>query len=317
MDKQNRNYYGSEVQESISYLEFGSIDIKNASKKIWAYWQDQSAYDMYMFSRYARDLLAFRALQKPEMRGGGYNLVETIKNSAHDKIADYLFKYAGLITAVNKSGQSAICENGSSLFGWIDESVAIDNVLYGGKNVPAIMKQAYFGSDISDFMNKGAQAFHSGLDMKFSLAATLSELVKDITRLKLFYGLGVSLRYSARESSDLLELARKSDLIVLNRLSVTRGNKTECYLYGSGKNSYIISLPQLIELLENNGFVSKYCTNNMQFEKDGKDTLRVSAVISKNDELVMKFIDNHNDSIEKCSAFEKIPSGEWKDLCNL
>lgn len=34
-----KEYYGSEEIELLSYLEFGSIDIKNAKKTVWGYWQ--------------------------------------------------------------------------------------------------------------------------------------------------------------------------------------------------------------------------------------------------------------------------------------
>ena len=83
----NEAYYGSEENTAISYLEFGSVDIEKKSKKIWGYLQDQEAYDLYMFARYARDLFAFR-----EYEIGNDFSVETLQqhiiNSAHDKILD-------------------------------------------------------------------------------------------------------------------------------------------------------------------------------------------------------------------------------------
>lgn len=61
MNMQKKNYYGTDGEmDAVSYLEFGSINIKEGTKKIWGYWHDQEAYDLYMFSRYARDLIAFR-----------------------------------------------------------------------------------------------------------------------------------------------------------------------------------------------------------------------------------------------------------------
>ena len=56
----NRKYYGCENPESVSYLEFGSINLVKGQKTIWNYWQNQEAYDLYMFARYSRDLFAFR-----------------------------------------------------------------------------------------------------------------------------------------------------------------------------------------------------------------------------------------------------------------
>lgn len=89
-------YYGSDIVESLSFLEFGSIDIVNKKRTTWAYWQDQEAYDLYMFARYARDLFSFRTF----IEKGNYSLDELnrcIKNSAHDKLLDYIFKYVGLL----------------------------------------------------------------------------------------------------------------------------------------------------------------------------------------------------------------------------
>lgn len=97
------DYYGSDQVDSISYLEFGSVDFKEKSKTIWGYWQDQEAYDLYMFSRYARDMFAFRRF----LAGKDHSLSELkkyVEGSAHVKFLDYIFKYAALITCINVRG---------------------------------------------------------------------------------------------------------------------------------------------------------------------------------------------------------------------
>ena len=264
--KQRQSYYGSDQLESISYLEFGSIDLRQANKTIWAYWQDQEAYDMYMFSRYARDLLSFRDFVRAP--SGEYTLEklnEYVLNSAHNKIIDYLFKYAGLVTAVKLNVADMICESGSSLYGWIDESIAFDHVFNNGENIAGFKSLKYLCSDISELMNKGAIAFHEGMSFDCSLAPTIAELMRGIERLSLFYGLGVSMRYALRDAKDIIDIAQKTELAIFNRLSVCKGNDTVCYLYGSGKNSYVISLPKLIEELDTYQIQAKYCTANMQW----------------------------------------------------
>ena len=65
------SYYGTQDVHSVSYLEFGSLDLREKSKKIWAYWQDAEAYDLYMFARYARDILMFRKVVDEINYGGG------------------------------------------------------------------------------------------------------------------------------------------------------------------------------------------------------------------------------------------------------
>ncbi len=96
-------YYGSEKVDAVSYLEFGSVDVAKKSKTIWGYWQDQEAYDLYMFSRYARDMYAFRRF----LSARNHTLDELkryIENSAHVKLLDYIFKYAGLLTCIDVLG---------------------------------------------------------------------------------------------------------------------------------------------------------------------------------------------------------------------
>ena len=66
VNENHKKYYGCENPESISYLEFGAVDIVKGQKTIWNYWQDQMAYDLYMFARYSKDLFSFRHFLKEE-----------------------------------------------------------------------------------------------------------------------------------------------------------------------------------------------------------------------------------------------------------
>lgn len=124
----NSKYYGCANPESVSYLECGSINLAKGEKSIWNYWQDQDAYDLYMFARYARDLFAFRKFFEEKIKTVE-TLNEYVLRSAHNKLTDYLFKYAGMCVAGEKG---IVCECGSSLFGWIDEALACDLVYSGG-----------------------------------------------------------------------------------------------------------------------------------------------------------------------------------------
>lgn len=98
----NKKYYGCENPESVSYLEFGSVNLLKGEKKIWGYWQDQIAYDLYMFARYSRDLFAFRKFFD-EKEKTVEKLNEYVIKSAHNKLMDYIFKYAGML-AISSGG---------------------------------------------------------------------------------------------------------------------------------------------------------------------------------------------------------------------
>lgn len=314
----NRQYYGCENPEAISYLEFGSINVVKGEKKIWNYWQDQNAYDLYMFARYAKDLFAFRKFFD-EKNKTVEKLNEYIVKSAHDKIMDYIFKYSGMLVVQAKG---MVCECGSSLFGWIDEALACEYVFGGGHNIDQIKGFHYIGSDISELMNEGAQNFHSNFKMNFSTQDTISKLVAEIkekygSNLSLFYGLSVSVRYAVRDAEDLIEAADIAELSIYNRMSLTFDDKTLVSVYGTGKNVYIVSLPKLIEGLKKRRLYAKYCTANMQFKKDGNNTIRASIAISRYQNTLDRFTQKYNECIDKCIHVKGVEKGEWKELNEL
>ena len=311
MDK--NKYYGCENPESVSYLEFGSINLVKGEKKIWNYWQDQDAYDLYMFARYARDLFAFR-----KFFGEKDKTVEKLNGnvleSAHNKLTDYIFKYAGMLAAREKG---RVCECGSSLYGWIDEALACDEV-FGGHNAEKIRGFHYIGSDISALMNEGAANFHKDVTMDFSTQDTISGFLKEVKekftgKLSLFYGLSVSIRYAVRDAADLIEVADVSELSIYNRLSMTLEDKTQVSVYGTGKSVYLVSLPKLLEGLKEKGLFVKYCTANMQYGKDGSGTVRASLAIADRKELLERFIAEYERCIDKSIQIEGVVRGEWKD----
>ena len=313
----NSKYYGCENPEAVSYLEFGSINLVKGEKKIWNYWQDQVAYDLYMFARYARDLFAFRKFFD-EKEKTIQTLNKYVLNSAHNKLMDYLFKYAGML-AVRENG--LVCESGSSLYGWIDEALACDCV-FGGHNTKKIKGFHYIGSDISELMNEGAANFHSDVKMDFSTQGTISGVVKEVKgnfgeKLALFYGLSVSVRYAVRDADDLIETAESTELSIYNRLSMTYDDETLVSDYGTGKKVYIVSLPKLVELIKEKGFYAKYCTANMQRNKDGEHTVRASIAISADQNLLERCIAEYDMCVEKASMIEGVEKGDWKDLADL
>ena len=314
----NKQYYGCENPEAVSYLEFGSINLQKGEKKIWGYWQDQLAYDLYMFARYSRDLFAFRKFFD-EKEKTVKKLNEYVIRSAHDKLMDYIFKYAGM-RAISLGG--IICECGSSLYGWIDEAIACDYVFGEGQAIEKIRNLEYVGSDIADLMNEGAAAFHSDIKMDFTTEDTIAGVISDIQnrlqkKISLFYGLSVSVRYAARDAEDLIKVADLSELSMYNRLSLTYDKQTLISVYGTGKSVYIVSLPQLIEGLKAKGIHARYCTANMQYGKDGENTVRASIITSKSENTLDKFITIYEECIEKSIQIPGVEKGEWKDLEEL
>lgn len=315
----NKKHYGCDNPESISYLEFGSINVVKGKKTIWNYWQDQIAYDLYMFARYSKDLFSFRHFIEEEYKTP-QKLNQYILEAAHNKLLDYIFKYVGLLVICREGG--TVCESGSSLYGWIDEAIACDYVYNAGKNIENIKKMEYICSDISELMNEGAREFHSSIKMYASSEDTISGLIEDVhgrlqKSIDLFYGVSVSIRYAVREAADLVKVASQAKLSIYNRLSFTYDNRTIVLTYGTGKAVYIISLKELVEGLEKEGITAKYCEANMQYDKDGKNTVRVSLIIAKDRQIIDKFISEYENCIIKSAEIEGVERGRWKDIREL
>ncbi|MBO6291444.1 MAG: hypothetical protein J6N51_04190 [Selenomonas sp.] len=196
-----------------------------------------------------------------------------------------------------------------------------DKVYNGGKNLEKIKEFHYVGSDLSQLMNDGAKALHHNFHMDFSTAPTIVELFKDIRarivpRLALFYGLSVSIRYAVRQANDLVEAAKYSDLCVYNRLSLSLEDDKNL-VYGTGKTVYVISLDKLIQGVQKIGASARFCTANMQHDRDGQNTVRVSCIISENNDLLDRFINVYRECIEKSLSVAGVEQGEWRDLADL
>jgi len=186
-------------------------------------------------------------------------------------------------------------------------------VYSNGENIDKIRGMRYFGSDISAMMNRGGMELHNGLDLQFSEAPTIKDLFQEIDHCALFYGLSVSLRYALRNASDFKAITDKTELSIFNRLSLSRGS-TRQMIYGTGKHVYIISLPELINVLDHNQVYGMYCTANMQYERDGEGSLRASIILSKDWEKIREYIQNYTRYIDMSLGIENVVKGEWKDI---
>ena len=314
----NEDYYGSNEFDSLTYLEFGSIDIKKRYKTVFAYWQDSAAYDIYAFSRYAHDILMFRDLELCEDLGTNLEKLNECVTSAtsEDCFMGYLLKYCGLITAVQLGAKYEICELGSSLFGLIDEAIVFDNVLNDGKHVAGIKDLRYLGCDVSEFMNKGAEALHEQLKIRFTKAPTIDALMRETLQLSLFYGLGISLRYSLREAKDILNICKKTEIALFNSLSLAKTGGS-MLTFGTGKKVYIVSLQDLTGQLKDNGIRAKYYAPSAIEDKDGPDTLRAFVVMAKDADVLEAFVSNYGHCINKSFIVPGVQTGQWKELENL
>lgn len=86
---------------------------------------------------------------------------------------------------------------------------------------------------------------------------------------------------------------------------------------GTGKYVYIISLPEFVKIMKKNGYIAKYCTANMQYNRDGNDTVRASIIISQSEHIINQFIENYENYIEQSISINEVVKGKWKELEHL
>lgn len=198
--------------------------------------------------------------------------------------------------------------------------MACDAVFHESKNVDRILNASYIASDISKMMNEGAVALHPYISIEATIAPTIHKLTEEIRnrglKLSVFYGLGVSIRYAIRSSQDIIDMTDICDFQMYNRLSLSFGD-TLTGVYGTGKTMYIISLEELIEGLNNRGVKAKYCTANIQYEKDGSNTVRASIIIGRTEYELEKYITEYTNCIDNIASDESIEKGEWRVLSEL
>jgi len=61
---EKKEFYKTEEKKSLTYLEFGSIDLLKGKKEVYDFRIDDIAYDWFMVGRYANDLYVYNYLKE-------------------------------------------------------------------------------------------------------------------------------------------------------------------------------------------------------------------------------------------------------------
>ena len=236
------DFYGQEANDLLTFLEFGSIDIKSQYKRTWGFALHQDAYDIYMLARYMRDLILFR-----DVIGSAYPtrelLVEKVASTAHKDLSKLVLKYAAVLTARELDfggGRYRLCELGSTLFGFIDEVLAVSMVIKH-RDVEDYVKAGYYrGLEISSLQNRGAEELHRGYDLDLVLGSSVERFVEGKPEYDVFYGYGITWQYVVKSPDDLICLCAPSRLSIVNQITFSRGETASIRL-GTGKIGHNVS----------------------------------------------------------------------------
>lgn len=259
----NQTFYGTEQSSTISYLEFGEIDLAKGNKKVWDFRLHQKAYDWLMLGRYANDLMAYTEMDKlleQESIESAFELYNTEIHHPNDSATNFdKFVALSLLQKTNKD--VSFFELGQTIFGCIEGIVFLQNLL-AKLNIPFepldLKSITWRGVDISQLFNLLSTRLHQPLKIQTSI-----DLDNKLHDSDIFYSKGITLLYAVEEINHIFELMQNSKIAIFD-YSLTMGTP-ETTTIGSGKK---------ITYLNFNDFIHKYQQGSKKlFVKDKTSTL--------------------------------------------
>jgi hypothetical protein len=213
MTSANENFYGNVELENLTYLEFGSINLKKSKKSVWDFRVHQKAYDWLMNARYANDLVTYHKLSETLSRGDKKGLFELYKNELHhpDDCYRNLMKWVAI--SIFKDTHPSFLELGQTLFGCIDGIEFVNHYLnsLNTKDNLETKEVEWLGVDISDYFNRLAKITHSQHKV-----ATFDSVDKLPYKTSVFFAKGVTLLYAISSAKQMLDTLNLGEIAVFD-----------------------------------------------------------------------------------------------------
>ncbi|MDQ7834354.1 MAG: hypothetical protein RDU24_03135 [Humidesulfovibrio sp.] len=228
------DFYGNQCNQTVSFLEFGQIDLGAGKKTIWDFRLHQKAYDWFMLGRYSNDLLAYRAMS----RDLGQVPLEKIFGHFDEEVhhpMDGVTSVAQMCALAAAEGRSFL-EFGQTLYGCIDAMSFVQKLCaqlgISGLEVP-LEQVSWFGADLSAMFNELAEVMHPGLHVE-----ARADLGKLPDQVDVRFAKGITLHYAVREPDELFNIMGGAKCALFDysislhgRQQATVGTgKTLCYL---------------------------------------------------------------------------------------
>lgn len=247
---QDSKFYGTENISSISYLEFGAIDLDSSKKLVWDLKLHQKAYDWYMHARYSNDILCYMEMGE---QIDNLSIVEVIsrycKEVHHkDDFSVNIGKLCALAAARNSAPAGkplSFFELGQTLFGCIDtmefcqRMMSHLNIAFPQVDLRAV---EWYGVDISDFFNKLSKLMHSGFRMH-----TYDDMKHLDGQKDVFFAKGVTMLYAIRSMEQFIDMLKSAKICVFD-YSFAADREHEIII-GSGKLVKYLRLNNLVQEL--------------------------------------------------------------------
>lgn len=244
---------GKEAKGEIkTFLDFGKI--QGGRRTSYDYYEGQDAYDLFMGSRYFKDIIFYREGQADKV----YQI---------EDLRDHIRKFAALVACKNSTPDKKLIffEPGSAAMGVID-ALEFLNKQYAQLNVKEII---FKGIDNSKWMNAAALYTHETYDVK------LRESVEDSGTVPcdLFFAKGVSLMYIYQDEEAMCAAIKNSKIAIFDYTFSLQDKKND--FVGTGLPVYFLNLDKCKKLLETEGkvFITKpYIIKNYHHNPQEKIT---------------------------------------------
>lgn len=231
MDK--KKFYGTDENKSLSYLEFGAIDLIQGKKIVWDFRIHQKAYDWLMLGRYSNDLISYLNMTEQMGKLKILKIISLYNNEIHHKndASVNLGKLCALAVMNKEPNNLSFFELGQTIYGCIEgmefylKLLEEFNIKFPSINLKDIV---WYGVDISDFFNKISILMHEKYNIK-----TTNDLNLLTKQTDVFFAKGVTLLYAVDTVEKLFEILNKANFCIFDYSFSMKGNTDT--IIGSGK----------------------------------------------------------------------------------
>jgi hypothetical protein len=244
-------FYGTEKSDTITYLEFGEVNLREGKKKIWDFRLHQKAYDWLMLGRYTNDIVAYNAMSKLLSESAFDEIVRQHENEIHHKEETSLSlnKLVALSVAGKEKANPSFFEFGHTVFGCIEgmefaaKLARLANSSFSTCNLKDV---AWFGLDISEMFNEVSTLLHA--EYKTAASDNFESLP---STFDMFFAKGITLLYAVRTVGQLSEMLNKASLCIFDySFAVDEDFETTI---GSGKTVRYINIDSFMKSFKGTG----------------------------------------------------------------
>lgn len=283
-------YYGTDEAITFSYLEFGSIDLGASKKDIWDFRIHDKAYDWFMLSRYANDMVTYTEMSE-KMDGSApiSEIVSLYTKEMHHKADASLNvgKICALAVMKNRQDKASpsFFEIGQTIYGCIEgmdfcqKLISTSLVQFPFVNLTEV---SWYGVDISDFFNRLSVMLHSAYKVK---TVREVEFLKEQTDV--FFSKGVTLLYIVREVGELLNLLAKGEICVFDYSFSMEGVQNTSI--GTGKHVRYLDFNEFYKAY-NKGIKKLFVRKNKSYYNKATNRIFIDCVYAE-EGICREFID--------------------------